>query len=120
MGRSLGGAVALGLAATHPGTFRGVIVENTFTCVADMAELMLPFLRPFLGRGSPLRNAIRSPWDNAVLLSRAAATKAGLDPVWEEFPEAHHMDAYEVARAQYWPALEAFCARAFAEGATSR
>ncbi len=47
------------------------------------------------------------------------ATKAGLDPVWEEFPEAHHMDAYEVARAQYWPALEAFCARAFAQGATS-
>ena len=150
MGRSLGGAVALGLAAAHPGAFRGVIVENTFTCVADMAGLMLPFLRPFLGRGSPLRNAIRSPWDNAALLSRpagstgalggpllmmasgrdemvgrqmfelrAVATKAGLDPVWEEFPEAHHMDAYEVARAQYWPALEAFCARAFAQGATS-
>ena len=97
-----------------------MIVENTFTCVADMAGLMLPFLRPFLGRGSPLRNAIRSPWDNAALLSRpagstgalggpllmmasgrdemvgrqmfelrAVATKAGLDPVWEEFPEAH-------------------------------
>jgi fermentation-respiration switch protein FrsA (DUF1100 family) len=25
--------------------------------------------------------------------------------VWVEFPEGTHMDAYEVCRAQYWPAL---------------
>ena len=145
MGRSLGGAVALGLAAEHPGAFCGVVVENTFTCVADMAGRLLPFLKPFLWRGSPLRAAIRNPWDNAELLARprgsvgalsdpllllasgrdemvggqmselrAAAESAGLEPVWKEFPEAHHMDAYEVARAQYWPALEAFCQEALA------
>lgn len=28
--------------------------------------------------------------------------------VWTEFPEGTHMEAYEVCRAEYWPALRAF------------
>lgn len=27
---------------------------------------------------------------------------------WMEFPQAHHNDTYEVAAAQYWPAVLAF------------
>ena len=30
---------------------------------------------------------------------------------WVEFPEAHHNDTYEVAAAQYWPALLDFFRR---------
>ena len=30
---------------------------------------------------------------------------------WVEFPEARHMDAHEVAPAQYWPAIAAFLQR---------
>ncbi len=37
LGKSLGGAVALHLAAANPGRFRAVVVENTFTSIEDMA-----------------------------------------------------------------------------------
>ena len=37
MGKSLGGAVSIYLAANRPGTFKAVVVENTFTCLEDVA-----------------------------------------------------------------------------------
>jgi len=40
-GRSLGGAVAIWLAAQRPAHIAGLIVENTFTCIEDMAVHML-------------------------------------------------------------------------------
>merc|ERR1719295_1888750 len=46
-GRSLGGAVAIYAAAQREkegGTIGGVIVENTFTCIADMVGKVFPFL----------------------------------------------------------------------------
>ena len=49
-GRSLGGAVAVGLAAEQARLGRpvpGIIVENSFTSVADIATILFPFLRPF-------------------------------------------------------------------------
>lgn len=48
-GRSLGGAVALSL-ATHPrwqDSIRGVIIENTFTSILDMVDVVFPILKPF-------------------------------------------------------------------------
>mmetsp|Transcript_13224 Transcript_13224/g.20960 ORF Transcript_13224/g.20960 Transcript_13224/m.20960 type:complete len:325 (-) Transcript_13224:129-1103(-) len=60
-GRSLGGAVAIALAAKYPEKIRGVVVENTFTRIDDMAtvlfakiakvkraQLLLPFLYCYL------------------------------------------------------------------------
>ncbi|XP_053992916.1 uncharacterized protein LOC128883997 [Hylaeus volcanicus] len=46
-GRSIGGAVALDLAWRHPEQIRGVIVENTFTCLRDMIFVIMPFLKLF-------------------------------------------------------------------------
>ena len=37
LGKSLGGAVALHLAASNPKTFKAVIVENTFLSIEDVA-----------------------------------------------------------------------------------
>lgn len=44
-GRSIGGAVAIELAARHPDKVSGIIVENTFTSMGDMALAVFPFLR---------------------------------------------------------------------------
>lgn len=45
-GRSLGGAVAAYMASQDPSLFRGVILENTFTSISDMADEIFPFLSP--------------------------------------------------------------------------
>ena len=37
LGKSLGGAVALHLAAANPGLFRAIMIENTFTSIEDIA-----------------------------------------------------------------------------------
>eukprot|EP00921_Rhytidocystis_pertsovi_P000850 GHVQ01001454.1.p1 GENE.GHVQ01001454.1~~GHVQ01001454.1.p1 ORF type:complete len:357 (-),score=59.40 GHVQ01001454.1:1905-2975(-) len=45
-GRSIGGAVAIDLAAKRSPMLRGIIVENTFTNLHDMGEWVFPFFRP--------------------------------------------------------------------------
>lgn len=47
LGRSLGGAVAVQLAATHQHQLAGLILENTFTSTSDMVDLIMPQLRYF-------------------------------------------------------------------------
>eukprot|EP00002_Diphylleia_rotans_P027537 TRINITY_DN5524_c0_g1_i1.p1 TRINITY_DN5524_c0_g1~~TRINITY_DN5524_c0_g1_i1.p1 ORF type:complete len:219 (+),score=25.26 TRINITY_DN5524_c0_g1_i1:228-884(+) len=44
-GLSLGGAVTLHLAATRPQHIRAAIVENTFTSIPDMIDVVMPFLK---------------------------------------------------------------------------
>lgn len=46
-GRSLGGAVAIRLAADHQDRVAAVIVENTFTSIPDMIDVVLRWLSPF-------------------------------------------------------------------------
>ncbi len=48
LGRSLGGAVAVDLAARVPA--RCVVVESTFTSIPEMARYLYPFLPPRIGR----------------------------------------------------------------------
>ena len=38
MGKSLGGATAIHLASANPGSFRTIVVENTFTSIEDVAH----------------------------------------------------------------------------------
>ena len=48
-GRSLGGAVSINL-VTNPlysDKIKGLIVENTFTCISDMIDVVLPVLKYF-------------------------------------------------------------------------
>lgn len=44
MGKSLGGATAIHLAAANQGKFRTVVVENTFTSIEDVAHKVPPHL----------------------------------------------------------------------------
>lgn len=46
-GRSLGGAVAVDLAARNPKALAAMVIENSFTSVPDMVDIVLPFLRYF-------------------------------------------------------------------------
>lgn len=46
-GRSLGGAVALRLVTLHPNKIKGLILENTFTSISDMIDVVLPYLKYF-------------------------------------------------------------------------
>lgn len=47
-GRSLGGAVAVSLASDprYGGLFRGLILENTFTSIPDMVDVVFPIFKP--------------------------------------------------------------------------
>ena len=46
-GRSLGGAVAAKVALDMNFPFKGIIIENTFTTLADLVDVMFPFLKYF-------------------------------------------------------------------------
>jgi len=54
-GRSLGAAVAVQLAANNPEKVRALVVENTFTSIPDMVEVVFPFLRWF-------KSLCTNPW----------------------------------------------------------
>ena len=44
---------------------RALIVENTFTCIPDMAAEKFPFLKAVgMRRGGLLSGLVRHPWDN--------------------------------------------------------
>mmetsp|Transcript_6667 Transcript_6667/g.11011 ORF Transcript_6667/g.11011 Transcript_6667/m.11011 type:complete len:331 (-) Transcript_6667:272-1264(-) len=45
-GRSLGGAVAINLASRNQYQIKGLILENTFTSISDIADKLFPFLFP--------------------------------------------------------------------------
>ncbi|KAK9820327.1 hypothetical protein WJX72_009019 [[Myrmecia] bisecta] len=128
-GRSLGGAVAIQLLAANPHAAQALIIENTFTSIQDLAPKVMPMLRPFLGPGRPFNFLIRNNWNSFVELPKLAhlpimmissaqdelcppeqmerlhgAVKAAGHCTWLSV-DAHHMDAYEVAGPEYWPAL---------------
>ncbi len=57
LGRSIGGAVALHLAQERPGVLAGLMLENTFTCIADLIDVLMPKLSYF-------KFLLRNPWRN--------------------------------------------------------
>lgn len=65
-GRSLGGAVALALAAANPDHVAATMVENTFLSIEALVPSLLPFLAPFVGPGRPCTFLLRNRWPNAV------------------------------------------------------
>ena len=65
-GRSLGGAVAVRAAAKHPDACAALILENTFTSIADMVDIVMPFLSkvriwPCCNRGVSTLAGLTSP-----------------------------------------------------------
>lgn len=47
VGRSLGGAVSVHTATKYPHLFRGIVLENTFTSIADMVDELFFFAKYF-------------------------------------------------------------------------
>ena len=46
-GRSLGGAIAAKVALDMSFPFKGIIIENTFTSLGDLVDIMFPFIKLF-------------------------------------------------------------------------
>jgi abhydrolase domain-containing protein 13 len=70
-GRSLGGAVALHLAARFEDSLKAAIIENTFTSVEDMVPKVLPFLGPVIGSKRPLNFLVRNnKWRNTDVIQQ--------------------------------------------------
>eukprot|EP01100_Stratorugosa_tubuloviscum_P003763 TRINITY_DN190_c0_g3_i1.p1 TRINITY_DN190_c0_g3~~TRINITY_DN190_c0_g3_i1.p1 ORF type:complete len:296 (+),score=110.70 TRINITY_DN190_c0_g3_i1:162-1049(+) len=61
-GTSIGGAVALNLAATNPNKITGLILENTFTHLEDMIDVVFPILKKF-------KPFLRNKWPNRDLIN---------------------------------------------------
>lgn len=130
-GRSLGGAVAIDLVSRHQDKVRALIIENTFTCIPDMAAKMFPFLKAVgMRRNGALSFLIRNQWDNLGKISSIKVPLLMLASTMDEmvpyahmealhkhqksencvfYPmQAHHMTAYEECRNEYWPVLKSF------------
>uniref|UniRef100_A0A1D2A9I7 Serine aminopeptidase S33 domain-containing protein n=1 Tax=Auxenochlorella protothecoides TaxID=3075 RepID=A0A1D2A9I7_AUXPR len=143
-GRSIGGAVALHAAAATTVKIAGLIIENTFTSLEDIVPLKIPFLGFLIGPNRCANWLLRSRWDNVSAAKHLTGTPIlflsslrdemlppsqmqrlyalhGRTP-WRmlTFPQATHMDAYIVARREYWPALQAFFYDLFAGQADNR
>ncbi|KAE9464555.1 hypothetical protein C3L33_03542, partial [Rhododendron williamsianum] len=76
-GRSLGGAVGAVLTRNNPEKVAALILENTFTSILDMAGVLLPFLRWFIGGSgskSPkvLNFLVRSPWSTVDVIGQVS------------------------------------------------
>lgn len=81
-GRSLGGAVALALAAARPEALAAVVVENTFLSIEALAPKVMPFLAPVVGPGRAGNFLIRNKWRNqdaaaALVAARREASRRG-------------------------------------------
>jgi fermentation-respiration switch protein FrsA (DUF1100 family) len=131
-GRSLGGAVAMSLAARNDanGAVRGVIAENTFTGIGALASHLFPVLR----LAGPLLPALLSNrWDSLNIISQITAPpilflSAGKDEIippahmkalhkacanvegtkFKVFPLAHHNDMPIIAGDKYHEEITAF------------
>lgn len=63
-----------------------LILENTFTSILDMAGVLLPFLKWFIGgsgcRGPRILNCfVRSPWNTIDAIGEVSSTLKPFHPV---------------------------------------
>lgn len=68
LGQSMGGAIAIDLAMRNLGKIKGMIIDNTFTRIADLVPEVLP---PF----SHLRDYLTEDWDSLGAIERASGDK---------------------------------------------
>ncbi|PNH09082.1 Protein bem46, partial [Tetrabaena socialis] len=134
MGRSLGGAVAVHLAAEQQSQVKAVILENTFTAVQDMVARIVPPLGLLIGTGRPCNFLVTNKWQNQQLISRIKVPMLMMVSLQDEmvpasqmfklhtlqrspqcellqFDKASHMDAYDVEPEKYWGGLYNFLVR---------
>lgn len=136
-GRSLGGAVATSLVKNNPGKISALILENTFTSVLDMAGVLLPVLKWFIGgtgsKGLRILNfLVRSPWNTIDIIGKIsepvlflsgsqdemvppshmkrlyAASSSNSKCLFIEFPNGMHMDTWLTGGDRYWRSVQLF------------
>ncbi|XP_077230464.1 alpha/beta-Hydrolases superfamily protein isoform X3 [Tasmannia lanceolata] len=137
-GRSLGGAVGSVLARNNPDKVSALILENTFTSILDMAGIMLPFLKWFIGRSGPkgpriLNCLVRSPWSTIDVIDQikqpilfisglrdemvppshmqmlyAKAVEHNRRCTFIDFPTGMHMDTWMSGGDRYWRSIQLF------------
>uniref|UniRef100_A0A2P2KS64 Protein bem46 isoform X2 n=2 Tax=Rhizophora mucronata TaxID=61149 RepID=A0A2P2KS64_RHIMU len=137
-GRSLGGAVGAFLTKNNPDKVAALILENTFTSILDMAGVLLPFLKWFIGRtgskGPKILNfLVRSPWSTIDVIGQikqpilflsglqdemvppshmqllyAKAAAHNRDCIFVEFSNGMHMDTWLVGGDHYWRTIQQF------------
>ncbi|KAK1418624.1 hypothetical protein QVD17_27769 [Tagetes erecta] len=137
-GRSLGGAVGAVVAKNNPDKVAALILENTFTSILDMAGVLLPFLKWFIGgstsKGLKVLNfVVRSPWSTIDEIGQvkqpilflsglrdemvppfhmemlyAKAAAHNKKCIFVEFPTGMHMDTWLAGGDQYWKTVRTF------------
>ncbi|XP_074557737.1 alpha/beta hydrolase domain-containing protein WAV2-like [Curcuma longa] len=144
-GRSLGGAVGAILARNNPNKVSAIILENTFTSILDMAAMMFPFLRWFIGSNGPkgpkiLNYFVRSPWSTIDIIDKieqpilflsglqdelvpplhmqmlhSKAIENNPDCRFVDFPNGMHMDTWYSGGDRYWRTIQLFLDQYVAE-----
>lgn len=136
-GRSLGGAVGAALVRNNSGKVAALILENTFTSVLDMAGVMLPVLKWFIGGTSSkglrvLNFLVRSPWNTHAIIQNVSepilfisgsrdemvppahmkqlydASSSNSRSLFIEFPDGMHMDTWMRGGDRYWRTIQLF------------
>ncbi|OMO67224.1 hypothetical protein CCACVL1_20691 [Corchorus capsularis] len=137
-GRSLGGAVGSVLTKNNPDKVAALILENTFTSILDMAGVLLPFLKWFIGgpgtKGPKILNfLVRSPWSTIDIIGEvkqpvlflsglqdemvppshmqmlyAKAAAHNRQCQFVEFPNGMHMDTWLSGGDHYWTTILEF------------
>ncbi|ODV93131.1 hypothetical protein PACTADRAFT_51761 [Pachysolen tannophilus NRRL Y-2460] len=123
-GRSLGGAVAIYIASSHPNLIGGIILENTFLSITKL----IPYLFPYLKYVSFLchekwnsENLIPEIPSNIPILFLSGAKdeivppihmkelfklSKSLDKTFKEFPNGFHNDT--IVQENYWYYVDQF------------
>ncbi|XP_042473586.1 alpha/beta hydrolase domain-containing protein WAV2-like isoform X1 [Zingiber officinale] len=144
-GRSLGGAVGAMLARNNPDKVSAIILENTFTSILDMAAMMFPFLKWFIGSNGPkgpkiLNYFVRSPWSTIDIIDKieqpilflsglqdelvpplqmqmlhSKAIENNSDCRFVDFPNGMHMDTWYSGGDRYWRTIQLFLDQYVAE-----
>eukprot|EP00455_Lapot_gusevi_P024909 TRINITY_DN2602_c0_g2_i4.p1 TRINITY_DN2602_c0_g2~~TRINITY_DN2602_c0_g2_i4.p1 ORF type:complete len:218 (-),score=23.03 TRINITY_DN2602_c0_g2_i4:20-673(-) len=100
-GQSLGGAVAISVAA-HPQyahKIRGTIVENTFTCISEVCDQVFPllkYIKPFV---------LRMDWPSLRRMSSVQAPILFLSGLRDELIPASQMEALYQAASSASPSI---------------
>ncbi|XP_024979661.1 protein bem46-like [Cynara cardunculus var. scolymus] len=137
-GRSLGGAVGAVVTKNNPDKVAALVLENTFTSILDMAGVLLPFLKWFIGgsisKGPKILNfVVRSPWNTIDVISQveqpilflsgqrdemvppfhmqmlyAKAAAHNKRCIFVDFPTGMHMDTWLAGGDHYWKTVQTF------------
>lgn len=85
LGRSLGGAVGTYIAANHPEHVKGLVLENTFTSIPDMVDVVMPWVAPlkFL--------VLRISWASIDLIPKVTAPVLFISGLRDELVPPEHM-----------------------------